>query len=254
MSGSGHVAQDAARARVVVVDDHPFFRDGLIRGLQQSGRLEVVGEAGSGREAIALIHEESPHVAVLDYQMPDLDGLDVVRAITRDGLATRCLLLSALTDPAVVFQALQEGASGYLSKEARRSEIVEPCWRWRPGARWCHPRSPRGWSTRSGCVPSDPGQWAAAGWRELAGNHVLIETDAGPVVAVCHLQRDSVHVHPGQRVRVGEELGRCGNSGNSTEPHVHVQAMDRTDVLRAAALPISFAGSLPRNGEVIDVE
>lgn len=125
MSGSGHVAQDAARARVVVVDDHPFFRDGLIRGLQQSGRLEVVGEAGSGREAIALIHEESPHVAVLDYQMPDLDGLDVVRAITRDGLATRCLLLSALTDPAVVFQALQEGASGYLSKEARRSEIVE---------------------------------------------------------------------------------------------------------------------------------
>ena len=57
--------------------------------------------------------------------MPDLDGLDVVRAITRDGLATRCLLLSALTDPAVVFQALQEGASGYLSKEARRSEIVE---------------------------------------------------------------------------------------------------------------------------------
>ena len=98
------------------------------------------------------------------------------------------------------------------------------------------------------------GRRAAAGWRELAGNHVLIETDAGPVVAVCHLQRDSVHVHPGQRVRVGEELGRCGNSGNSTEPHVHVQAMDRTDVLRAAALPISFAGSLPRNGEVIDVE
>jgi two-component system nitrate/nitrite response regulator NarL len=62
---------------------------------------------------------------VLDYQMPDLDGLDVVHAVVRDGLATRTLVLSALTDSAVVFRALQEGANGYLSKEARRSEIVD---------------------------------------------------------------------------------------------------------------------------------
>ena len=57
--------------------------------------------------------------------MPDLDGLDVVHAVVRDGLPTRTLVLSALTDSAVVFRALQEGANGYLSKEARRSEIVE---------------------------------------------------------------------------------------------------------------------------------
>ena len=61
-------------ARVVVVDDHPFFRDGLSRGLRQSGYLEVVGEAGTGREALELIRSERPDVAVLDYQMPDLDG------------------------------------------------------------------------------------------------------------------------------------------------------------------------------------
>ena len=92
---------------------------------------------------------------------------------------------------------------------------------------------------------------AAAGWEALAGNHVMVGTDDGTVVAVCHLRRGSVQVRRGQRVAVGEQLGRCGNSGNSTEPHVHVQAMDGLDVRRAAAVPITFDGRLPRNGEVV---
>jgi two-component system nitrate/nitrite response regulator NarL len=75
-----------ARVRVVVADDHPFFRDGVARGLVHSGRIEVA---------------------------------------VRDGLRTRVLLLSAHTDSAVVFQALQEGAAGYLAKDAKRAEIVE---------------------------------------------------------------------------------------------------------------------------------
>jgi two-component system nitrate/nitrite response regulator NarL len=110
---------------VVVVDDHPFFRDGLIRGLRESGYLEVVGEASTGREGLEVIAAEAPDVAVLDYQMPDLTGLDVVHAIVREGLPTRTLILSAVTDSAIVFRALEEGAQGYLSKEARRSEIVD---------------------------------------------------------------------------------------------------------------------------------
>lgn len=93
---------------------------------------------------------------------------------------------------------------------------------------------------------------AAAGWVALAGNHVMIETAGGPVVAVCHLQRGSVQAQLGQSVRVGETLARCGNSGNSTEPHVHLQAIDRVDVLDASAVPITFGGRLPRNGEVVD--
>ncbi len=89
----------------------------------------------------------------------------------------------------------------------------------------------------------------AAGWAALAGNHVLIET-AGTVLALCHLQQGSIEVHPGQRVRRGDLLGRCGNSGNSTEPHVHVQAITTADVSHAAAVPLSFDGRLPRNGDV----
>jgi len=93
---------------------------------------------------------------------------------------------------------------------------------------------------------------AAAGWVELAGNYVMIETRDGPVVAVCHLQHGTVHVQPGQTVGLGDRLGRCGNSGNSTEPHTHLQALDRVDVLHASALPITFGGRLPRNGEIVD--
>lgn len=125
VSSSGRSTQARDAARVVVVDDHPFFRDGLCRGLRQSGYLDVVGEAESGREGLELIRTLRPDVAVLDYQMPDLDGLGVVHAVVRDGLPTKTLILSALTDSAVVFRALQEGANGYLSKNARRSEIVD---------------------------------------------------------------------------------------------------------------------------------
>ena len=72
-----------------------------------------------------MIRRELPDVALVDYQMPDLDGLAVVRAVVRDQLATRVLLLSAHTDGAIVFEALQEGAAGYLPKDAGRVEIVE---------------------------------------------------------------------------------------------------------------------------------
>ena len=114
-----------ARVRVVVADDHPFFRDGVTRGLNQDGRVEVVAEAENGREAIEAIRREQPDVALVDYQMPEVDGVGVVRAVIRDELATRVLVLSAHTDSALVFEALQEGAAGFLPKDARRSEIVE---------------------------------------------------------------------------------------------------------------------------------
>lgn len=100
------------------------------------------------------------------------------------------------------------------------------------------------------------GSRVRAGWRALAGNHVLIRSDGrdAVVVALCHLQMGSATVEAGQRVQVGEELGRCGNTGNSTEPHLHVQAMDGPDVGHASALPVTFRGSLPRNGDVVDAE
>ena len=119
------MAEASDRVRVVIADDHPFFRDGVRRGLAQDGRFVVVGEADDGNEALELIRREEPDVALVDHQMPGLDGLGVVRAVHRDGLRTRVLVLSAFTEGSVVFEALQAGAAGYLSKEARRGEIID---------------------------------------------------------------------------------------------------------------------------------
>ncbi|WAC57745.1 response regulator [Gordonia sp. SL306] len=109
---------------VVVVDDHPFFRDGVARGLTQSGRVRVLGEAGDGTEGLEVIRRELPDVAVVDYQMPGMTGVEVAHAVARDGLRTRVLLLSAVTDGPIVFRALAEGAAGYLAKDADRDDIV----------------------------------------------------------------------------------------------------------------------------------
>jgi two-component system nitrate/nitrite response regulator NarL len=118
------VESSDAPVRVVVVDDHPFYRDGVTRGLTNSGRIVVVAEVGDGRDALEVIRREQPDVALVDYEMPDIDGLGVVRAVIRDKLPTRVVLLSAHTDSGVVFRALEEGSAGYLAKDARRSEIV----------------------------------------------------------------------------------------------------------------------------------
>ena len=94
-----------------------------------------------------------------------------------------------------------------------------------------------------------------SGWLAVIGNHVLVETPwAGrtAVVALCHLQLDSVEVELGQSVCAGEQVGRCGNSGNSTEPHVHLHAIDGRDIMHAHAVPVTFHGTLPRNGDVVD--
>ena len=108
---------------VCIVDDHDFFRDGLSRGLAKYGRIRVVGEADNGAAGLQLIRDHQPDVAVVDYQMPVMDGVELTRIATRDHLPTKILLLSAVTDGAVVFKALEEGASGYLAKTATRAAI-----------------------------------------------------------------------------------------------------------------------------------
>lgn len=96
-------------------------------------------------------------------------------------------------------------------------------------------------------------QRAARGWRELAGNHVLIRYDSC-VVALCHLQQDSVLVAPGDQIHVGQPIAGCGNSGNSTEPHVHVQVVDRFPVNAALAVPLAFRGHVPPNKHIVWVD
>jgi two-component system, NarL family, nitrate/nitrite response regulator NarL len=119
------VAQIVPRVRVVVADDHPLYRDGVIRALQANGGIDVVAEAENGRAALEEIRRHKPDVALLDFRLPGLDGVEITHAVVRDGLPTRVVLLTAFTDSGLVYKAVQVGVSGYLSKEVRREEIVD---------------------------------------------------------------------------------------------------------------------------------
>ena len=112
------------RVQVVVVDDHPVFREGVVRALTSAG-LQVVAECSDGREALTRVTELRPDVLLLDYKLPELSGLDVAHALVRDEIPTKILFLSAHTESAIVYAALETGAAGFLSKEARREQIVD---------------------------------------------------------------------------------------------------------------------------------
>jgi hypothetical protein len=89
-----------------------------------------------------------------------------------------------------------------------------------------------------------------AGTAAIAGNHVVLGLDSGGFVLLAHLRRGSVTAVPGRRVAEGEVVGACGNSGNSTQPHVHLQVMDDADGQRATGLPVEFRSYRvwPRSG------
>ena len=113
------------RVRVLIAEEHPLYREGVVRAVKERPELQLVAEAANGRQALELIKELEPDVAVLDVKMPELDGLQVANAVDRDGLGTRVLMLSAFIDRQIVFQAVAAGAAGYLSKDADRSEITD---------------------------------------------------------------------------------------------------------------------------------
>ena len=110
--------------RVLIVDDHPAIRAGLRSDLSASG-VEIVGEAGSGEEALHLMRELSPDVTILDVELPDFSGIEVIRRMKLAGLTTRVLMLSVHRTPATIRAAIKAGASGYLAKDSSTREIAE---------------------------------------------------------------------------------------------------------------------------------
>ena len=116
-ASNGHI-------RVVIADDHPLYREGLIEAIRQRSRLELVGVASDGREALRLIGARAPDVALLDVKM-QVDGPSVLRKLRLIGCPTRVVFLSAYTDSALVYSALEAGAAGFLSKRADRAVICD---------------------------------------------------------------------------------------------------------------------------------
>lgn len=111
--------------RVLIVDDHEIFRSGLRALLEAEADLEVVGDVGSGREAVAVARALLPDVVVMDVNMPGLSGVDATREIVTASPHVGVLMLTMHEDDGSVFAALRAGARGYLLKSESPREIVE---------------------------------------------------------------------------------------------------------------------------------
>jgi two-component system nitrate/nitrite response regulator NarL len=111
--------------RVVVADDHPLYRQALARSVNEDARLELIGEAADGRQALELIIERAPEVAVLDLSMPRLDAVGVLNALGERGGRRCVLVVSAQADGAVVHDAITRGAAGFLTKDSDATEICQ---------------------------------------------------------------------------------------------------------------------------------
>lgn len=110
--------------RVVLADDHAVVRRGLTGLLESTDDLVVVGVAKDGSEAVALVREHRPDVAVMDLQMPVLDGVEATRAIVAEGAGTEVLVLTSFSDHARIDAAIEAGAVGYLLKDAEPEVLL----------------------------------------------------------------------------------------------------------------------------------
>jgi two-component system nitrate/nitrite response regulator NarL len=108
---------------VYIAEDHPVFQDAVARAVRARPDLELVGTANDGRVALAEIRRTPPSVAVLDQALPGLNGIDVARAIVRDALPTRVLMLSADSSSGTVYDAIKLGVAGFLTKAATLDQI-----------------------------------------------------------------------------------------------------------------------------------
>lgn len=112
------------KINIIIADDHPIVRGGLKQAIESDSNLVVLGEANNGEEAIALIEELKPEIAVLDIDMPKMDGFAAAREIQKRRLPVRIIFLTIHSEEDLFHSAIDLGASGYILKDSVVTEIV----------------------------------------------------------------------------------------------------------------------------------
>jgi two-component system NarL family response regulator len=111
--------------RILIADDHPVVREGLMALISRSPGMTIVAEANNGREAVEQFLLHSPDLALLDLRMPEMDGVDVITAIRQLQPAARLILLTTFDDDEDIFRGFRAGAKAFLLKDAPRNELLE---------------------------------------------------------------------------------------------------------------------------------
>ncbi len=112
------------KIRLLIVDDHAIMREGIRALLTLHEDIEIVGEAGTGQEAIQKARELTPDVIIMDVAMPDMDGIEATRRIIKDNLKSKVLILSQYDSAEYILSAIKAGVSGYVPKRALGSELI----------------------------------------------------------------------------------------------------------------------------------
>lgn len=114
-----------AHIRILVADDHPVVRDGLVAMLGTQPDFDVVGEAATGREAVEKVEALRPDVVLLDLEMPEMDGVEVLHRLRQESREARVIVFTAFDTDERIMAAVQAGAQGYLLKGAPREELFQ---------------------------------------------------------------------------------------------------------------------------------
>lgn len=128
-----------SKIRILIVDDHAIFREGIRALLTDNEELEIVGEAGDGREALEKIQQLEPDVAIMDVAMPLMDGLEATRRIHKEYPGVRVLILTQYDSKEYVLPSLRAGASGCVPKRVVASELVSAIRAVHDGESFLHP-------------------------------------------------------------------------------------------------------------------
>lgn len=113
------------KKRIIIVDDHPLFREGIKAIIARNNRYEIVGETGSGREGLQLVKKLHPELVLVDISLPDQNGIELVRDILHVAPSTRIMIVSIHSKLDYIVRSFQAGAAGYLVKEAAPEKLLE---------------------------------------------------------------------------------------------------------------------------------